>query len=65
MPTRIHSGKVGAGKIMGSTIMSDEKTRPDCPCTWPGCPRHGNCDACKAYHHGMGEKTCCEKKGGD
>ncbi len=44
------------------------------PCTWPGCPRHGHtslklrrasdCDACKAYHHGMGQKTTCEKKGG-
>ncbi len=38
--------------------------KPDCPCTWPGCPRHGDCDACKAYHHGMGQKTTCEKTGG-
>ncbi len=38
--------------------MSENKN--DCPCTWPDCPRHGDCDACKAYHHGMGQKTSCE-----
>ncbi len=37
-------------------------TKQDCPCTYPGCPRHGDCEACKAYHHGNGEKTSCEKK---
>ncbi len=42
--------------------MSENKN--DCPCTWPDCPRHGDCDACKAYHHGMGQKSSCEKKGG-
>ena len=35
---------------------------PDCPCTYPGCPRHGDCEACKEYHHSMGQKTTCEKE---
>jgi len=34
----------------------------DCPCTWPGCPRHGDCEACKKYHHSLGQKTTCEKQ---
>lgn len=42
--------------------MSEKKTNPDCPCTSSGCPRHGDCDACKDYHHGMGQKTTCEKQ---
>ncbi|MGI6496436.1 MAG: hypothetical protein ACOX5G_10205 [Kiritimatiellia bacterium] len=41
----------------------DKKTiNENCPCTWEGCPRHGDCKACKAYHHARGEKTTCEKK---
>ncbi len=42
--------------------MNGKKTekKADCPCTWP-CERHGDCDACKAYHHGQGQKTACEK----
>lgn len=40
------------------------KLNEDCPCTWPGCERHGNCEKCKAYHHGAGEKTSCEKQKG-
>lgn len=40
-----------------------DKPKTDCPCDWPGCPRHGDCKACQAYHHGHGEKTCCEKSG--
>ncbi len=40
--------------------MSERKT--DCPCTWDGCERHGDCKACKAYHHGQGQKTSCEKR---
>lgn len=41
--------------------MSEKKRSPDCPCTYPGCPRHGDCDACKENHHSAGEKTTCEK----
>ena len=32
---------------------------PDCPCTYPGCPRHGICRECIAYHRRMGEFTAC------
>jgi len=42
--------------------MSENKN--DCPCTWPDCARHGDGKACKAYHHGKGQQTSCEKKGG-
>lgn len=24
--------------------------KEDCPCKKKNCGRHGNCDACKAYH---------------
>ena len=40
--------------------MSEKKIKADCPCTWPGCPRHGDYKACKAYH--ARAKTTCEKK---
>jgi hypothetical protein len=43
--------------------MKDEKKKnPDCPCTYPGCERHGICEECKEYHHSQGQKTSCEKK---
>lgn len=38
--------------------------RIDCPCKRTECERHGNCDVCKAYHHGKtsGKSlTRCEK----
>jgi hypothetical protein len=37
------------------------KHNPDCPCTWPDCDRHGNCEECRKYHHASGEKTSCER----
>lgn len=40
--------------------MSGEKN-PDCPCTSLECERHGDCDACKAYHHGNDQQTSCER----
>ena len=42
--------------------MSDKKINPDCSCTNEGCSRHGDCKACKEYHHSKGEKTACERK---
>jgi hypothetical protein len=43
--------------------MKNKKARKeDCVCTYEGCPRHGDCEACKAYHHANGEKTACERK---
>jgi hypothetical protein len=41
---------------------SEKKTNPDCPCTWSDCSRHGDCEACRAYHHAKGQKTTCEKQ---
>jgi hypothetical protein len=39
--------------------MVRKDTQKDCSCTYPGCPRHGDCRACVAYHSGMGEFTAC------
>jgi hypothetical protein len=41
----------------GDSQMADRN--PDCPCTYPGCPRHGICRDCIAYHRKMGEFTAC------
>jgi hypothetical protein len=32
-----------------------------CACTNMSCERHGNCDACKAYHHARNTLTTCER----
>lgn len=36
--------------------MEENKT---CPCPCKSCPRNGNCEECKKYHHSLGEKTFC------
>ncbi|MFI3253721.1 MAG: hypothetical protein R3Y63_05220 [Eubacteriales bacterium] len=33
----------------------------DCPCTYQGCPRHGDCKACTA-NHGVGNTSCAKKE---
>ena len=34
----------------------------NCPCKRAGCQRHGNCAACRAYHHKTRKsKTTCER----
>ncbi len=30
-----------------------------CNCTYPGCPRHGICCECIAYHRGSQELPAC------
>lgn len=30
-----------------------------CPCTYPGCPRHGKCSECVQYHNARGEFPAC------
>lgn len=30
-----------------------------CTCTWPSCPRKGNCCACLAYHLAQDELPAC------
>jgi len=42
-------------------VKEEKELKKDCPCKYPGCPRHGDCKACKAYHHEADEKTSCEK----
>ena len=42
--------------VKGVLIMEGNR---DCSCTYPGCPRHGNCKACVAYHSRMGQFTAC------
>lgn len=31
----------------------------DCPCTYAGCPRHGNCCQCVKYHRGKDQLPAC------
>lgn len=31
----------------------------DCPCTYPGCSRHGNCCQCVSYHKGKDQLPAC------
>jgi len=42
-------------------MAKEKKVNPDCPCTYPDCERHGDCDACKEYHHALRQKTSCEQ----
>lgn len=35
---------------------------PDCPCKKAKCPRHGNCEACRAYHADSKRKRTCERE---
>lgn len=42
-------------------MKKEKKINKKCPCTYPGCPRHGHCDECKEYHHSQDQKTSCEK----
>lgn len=37
--------------------MSDQNNKL-CKCTYP-CNRHGDCEACQAYHIKCGSKTHC------
>jgi len=38
--------------------MSEKKINKDCPCT-SSCVRHGDCEACQAYH--KGGMTVCQR----
>jgi hypothetical protein len=41
------------------TGCSHQKNPIQCPCTYPGCPRHGKCCECVEYHRGSGEVPAC------
>jgi hypothetical protein len=38
---------------------NQKKNSARCNCTYPGCPRHGVCCDCLAYHRGSGELPAC------
>ena len=38
------------------------KLNEKCPCPYRDCERNRDCEACKEFHHGRGEKTGCEKR---
>ena len=36
--------------------------KEDCPCKKKNCERHGDCDACRAYHAESKRKRPCERE---
>ena len=42
-----------------STCVNTKRNSATCNCTYPGCPRHGTCCECLAYHRKMGELPAC------
>ncbi|MDA3837145.1 MAG: 4Fe-4S dicluster domain-containing protein [Nanoarchaeota archaeon] len=49
------------GKLLEIINKANNEVNEDCPCTWPGCPRHGKCNECQEDHHSLGQETCCGK----
>lgn len=43
-------------------VTMEKKLNEKCPCAYADCERHGDCEACKGYHHALGQKTSCEKQ---
>ncbi|MBB5022611.1 hypothetical protein HNR37_001949 [Desulfurispira natronophila] len=39
--------------------MPCENIKVQCSCTFPGCPRKGNCCECVAYHRKKKQVTAC------
>ncbi len=37
----------------------NQKCGDNCPCTYAGCERHGNCCQCVAYHRDRNEMVAC------
>ncbi len=44
---------------MTANCQRQENSSNECPCTYAGCPRHGNCCQCVAYHRDKGQITAC------
>lgn len=36
-----------------------ESNMTKCNCTYPGCPKKGNCCQCLHYHRSMGQLPAC------
>ncbi|HNW39912.1 MAG TPA: DUF6485 family protein [Candidatus Omnitrophota bacterium] len=39
--------------------LNKKKNDVNCNCTYPGCPRHGVCCECLAYHRPNNELPAC------
>jgi hypothetical protein len=39
--------------------VNQAKNSGRCNCSYPGCPRHGVCCECVAYHRGHNELPAC------
>ncbi len=39
--------------------VNKEKNSQNCNCSYPGCPKHGICCECIAYHRSRGELPAC------
>jgi hypothetical protein len=39
-----------------------ESLKEDCPCPKLKCERHGNCEACEAYHGRKSTLTFCKRE---
>ncbi len=37
----------------------EDRNRPDCNCSYPGCPRKGVCCECLSYHLERDELPAC------
>jgi hypothetical protein len=44
---------------MSDVCANQASGNPDCPCTYPGCPRHGNCCQCVKHHRGKDQLPAC------
>ncbi|MFA6321278.1 MAG: DUF6485 family protein [Candidatus Omnitrophota bacterium] len=38
---------------------NEKRNKLMCNCSYPGCPRHGVCCDCLAYHRSSGELPAC------
>ena len=47
----------------GAVIMASECAKAsgvdDCPCTYPGCSKHGNCCQCVRHHRDRDQLPAC------
>ncbi|WP_243359437.1 DUF6485 family protein [Fundidesulfovibrio terrae] len=44
---------------MSDVCANQASGNPDCNCTYPGCPRHGNCCQCVRHHRAKDQLPAC------
>jgi hypothetical protein len=44
---------------MADRCVNEKKNMKRCNCSYPGCPRHGMCCECLAYHLDMKQLPAC------